>query len=106
MVTNGFGEFHTDCLRRIVRRLPVRSQRRRNDGHGPISTLLTLVMGPKSETVDSAEQMLRQILFDKMDEADKEKFAKHCQKSGITPDEFVKTRAEGAVKSVENGRVV
>ena len=55
MVTNGFGEFRTDCLRRIVRRLPVRSQRRRNDGHGPISTLLTLVIGPKSETVDSAE---------------------------------------------------
>ena len=49
--------------------------------------------------------MLRQILFDKMDEAEKEKFAMHFQKSGTTPDEFVKTHAEGAVKSVENGRV-
>lgn len=69
----------------------------------PIPTLLTLVMGPKFKTVDSAEQMLRQILFDKMDEAEKDKFAKHCEKLGITPDEFVKTHAEGTVKSVENG---
>ncbi|KAF9645686.1 hypothetical protein BDM02DRAFT_480309 [Thelephora ganbajun] len=69
----------------------------------PIPGLLSLVMGSKFKTVDSAEQMLRQILFDKMDEAEKEKFAAHCQKLGSTPDEFVKTWAEESVKSVENG---
>ena len=69
----------------------------------PIPTLLSLAMGSKFKTVDSAEQMLRSILFDKMDEAEKEKFAAHCQKLGATPDEFVKTWASESVKSVENG---
>jgi hypothetical protein len=60
-------------------------------------------IGPKFKTVDSAEKMLRQILFDKMDEAEKENLAAHCQKLGTTPDEFIKAWAEDAVKSVENG---
>jgi hypothetical protein len=60
-------------------------------------------MGSKFKTADSAEQMLRSILFDKMDEAEKEKFAAHCQKLGTTPDEFVKSHARESVKSVENG---
>lgn len=69
----------------------------------PIPSLLTLAMGSKFKSVDSAEQMLRQIMFDKMDEAEKEKFAAHCQKFGTTPDEYVKTWAKESVKSVENG---
>ena len=69
----------------------------------PIPSLISLVMGSKFKTVDSAEQMLRQILFDKMDEMEKEKFAAHCQKVGITQEECIKTWAEGSVKSVENG---
>ena len=69
----------------------------------PISTILSFAMGSKFKTVDSAEQMLRQIMFDKMDKAEKEKFAAHCQKLGTTPDEFVKTWAGESVKSVENG---
>ena len=69
----------------------------------PIPSLLSLAMGPKFKTVDSAEQMLRSILFDNMDEAEKEKFAVHCQKVGSTSDEFIKTMARESVKSVENG---
>jgi len=69
----------------------------------PIPSLLSLAMGSKFKTVDSAEQMLRSVLFDKMDEAEKEKFAAHCQKVGFTPDEFIKTWATDSVKSVENG---
>jgi len=69
----------------------------------PIPSLLSLAMGSKFKTVDSAEQMLRSLLFDEMDEAEKEKFAAHCQKVGSTPDEFVKTLAGESVKSVENG---
>ena len=69
----------------------------------PIPSLLTLAMGSKFKSIDSAEQMLRQILFDKMDEAEKEKFAVHCQKLGTTPDEYVKVWAKESVKSVENG---
>jgi hypothetical protein len=59
--------------------------------------------GAKFKSVDSSEQMLRQIMFDKMDEAEKEKFEAHCQKLGTTPDEFIKTWAGESVKSVENG---
>ncbi|KAF9782861.1 hypothetical protein BJ322DRAFT_1073122 [Thelephora terrestris] len=69
----------------------------------PISSLLSLAMGSKFKSVDSAEQMLRQILFDKMDETEKEKLEAHCQKLGTTPDKFVKTWAEESMKSVENG---
>jgi len=69
----------------------------------PIPTFFSYVMGSKFKTVDSAEQVLRQMLFDKMDEAEKEKLAAHCQKFGITPDEFIKTWAGESVKSVENG---
>jgi len=69
----------------------------------PIPSLLSLAMGSRFKTVDSAEQMLRQILFDKMDEAEEEKFAAHCQKLDTTPEEYIKTWAEGSVKSVENG---
>lgn len=69
----------------------------------PIPSLLTLAMGSKFKSVDSAEQMVRQILFDKMDEAEKEKFGAHCEKLGTTPDEYIKKWAEGSVKSVENG---
>ena len=69
----------------------------------PIPTLLILAMRSKFSTVDSAEQMLRQMLFDKMDEAEREKFEAHCEKIGTTPDEFIKTWAEKSVKSVENG---
>lgn len=69
----------------------------------PIPSLVSLAMGSRFKTADSTEQMLRQILFDKMDEAEKEKFEAHCQKLGTTPDEFVKTWAGESVKSVENG---
>lgn len=69
----------------------------------PISSLLALAMGSKFKSVDSAERMLRQMLFDKMDEAEKEKFGAHCQKLGTTPDEFVKSWAGESVRSVENG---
>jgi hypothetical protein len=69
----------------------------------PISSLISFALKSKFQTVDSAEQMLRSIMFDKMDEAEKEKFAAHCQKLGTTPDKYVKTFAEESVKSVENG---
>lgn len=69
----------------------------------PITSLFSLAMGSKFKSVDSAEQMIRSVLFDKMDEKEKEKFAAHCQKFGTTPDEFVKTWAVDSVKSVENG---
>jgi len=69
----------------------------------PIPSLLSLAMGPKFKTVDSAEKVLRQVTFDKMDEAEKEKFGAHCQKLGTTPDEFIKSWAGSSVKSVENG---
>ena len=69
----------------------------------PITSLVSLAMGSKFKTVDSAEQMLRSILFDKMDKAEKEKLAAHCQKLGATPEEFAKTWAVDSVKSVENG---
>ena len=69
----------------------------------PIPSLLAFVMRFKFRSIDSAEQMLRQILFDKMDEVEKEKFAAHCQKLGSTPGEFIKTWAGESVKSVENG---
>ena len=69
----------------------------------PIPSFLSLAMRSKFKTVDSTEQTLRQLVFDKIDEAEKEKLAAHCQKLGTTPDEFVRTWAEGSVKSVENG---
>lgn len=69
----------------------------------PIPSLLSFAMKSKFKTVDSTEQVLRQILFDKMDEVEKEKFNAHCQKFGSTPDEFIRTWAQGSVKSVENG---
>ena len=69
----------------------------------PIPSLISLAMGSKFKTVDSAKQMLRSILFDEMDEVEKGKFAAHCQKLGTTPDEYIKEWAEGSVKSVENG---
>jgi hypothetical protein len=69
----------------------------------PITSLVALAMRSKFKSVDSAEQVLRQILFDKMDEAEKEKFGTHCQKLGTTPEKYVKVWAEESVKSVENG---
>ena len=69
----------------------------------PIPTLLAFVLRSKFKNVDSAEQMLRQILFDKMGDAEKEKFEAHCQKLGTTPGEYIKTWAGNSVKSVENG---
>ena len=51
----------------------------------PITTLLALAMGSKLKTANSTEQMLRQALFDQMDEAGKEKFEAHCQKTDTTP---------------------
>ena len=69
----------------------------------PIPSLITLAMRSKFKSVDSAEQVLRQILFDKMDEGEKEKFEAHCKRFGATPDEYVKTWAEDSVKSVGNG---
>ena len=70
----------------------------------PIPSLLALVMRSKFKSVDSTEQMLHQVLFDKIrDEAEKEKFAAYCQKFGKTPNEFIKTWAGESAKSVENG---
>ena len=69
----------------------------------PITSFISLAMGSKFKSVDSAEQMLRQLLFDKMDETEKEKLEVHCQKLDTTPDEFVKGWAQDSVKSVENG---
>ena len=69
----------------------------------PITSLICLALGPKFKSIDSAEQMLRQILFDKMTETEKEKFAAHCQKLGTTPDEYIKVWAQESMKSVENG---
>ena len=69
----------------------------------PIPTLLSYAMGSKFKTVDSAEQMLRQLIFDEMDEGEKEKLTAHCQKLGTTPDEFIKGWAGDSVRSVENG---
>jgi hypothetical protein len=69
----------------------------------PIPTILSLVMRAKFRSVEASEQMLRQIMFDKMDEAEKERFEAHCRKLGSTPDEFIKTWAGESVRSVENG---
>ena len=69
----------------------------------PIPSLLILMMGSKFKSVDAAELTLRQILFDKMDEGEKEKFETHCRKLGTTCDKYVRTWAAESVKSVENG---
>ena len=69
----------------------------------PIPSLVSLAMGSKFKTFDSVEEILRQVILDRMDEAEKERFTAHCQKFGTTPDEFVKTWARESMKSVENG---
>ena len=69
----------------------------------PIPSLVSLAMGSKFKTFDSVEEILRQVILDRMDEAEKERFTAHCQKFGTTPDEFFKTWARESMKSVENG---
>ena len=49
------------------------------------------------------EQTLHELVFDKMDETEKEKFAVYCWGLGTTPDEFIKTMAKDSMKSVEHG---
>ncbi|KAI9574537.1 hypothetical protein HD554DRAFT_2047733 [Boletus coccyginus] len=62
--------------------------------------LVTSVMGKKMSTVDSAEKFLRGFLFDKMDEAEREDFARWRAKEGMAEGEAERRFATNAVRSV------
>ncbi|KAI9567707.1 Alpha/Beta hydrolase protein [Boletus coccyginus] len=62
--------------------------------------LATFAMASRLSTVDNAEKYLRGLVFDKMDEAEREAFAQWRAKEGIAEGETERRFATNAVRSV------
>ncbi|KIJ19542.1 hypothetical protein PAXINDRAFT_166661 [Paxillus involutus ATCC 200175] len=67
---------------------------------GFLVNLVTFMMARKVSTVENAEHFLRELLFDKMDEAEKEEYAKWRAKEGIAEGETERRMASNIVRSV------
>ena len=62
--------------------------------------LVKFAMAKKMSTVDNAETLLRQSIFDKMDEEEKDEFTRWRTKEGIAEGETERRFAANAVRSV------
>ncbi|KAH0840067.1 hypothetical protein J3R83DRAFT_1034 [Lanmaoa asiatica] len=62
--------------------------------------LVKFMMARKMSTVDNAEKFLREFLFDKMDEAEKEEYAQWRAREGIAEGETERRFATNAMRSV------
>jgi len=67
---------------------------------GFLVNLVAFMMAKKVSTVENAEQFLRELIFDKMDEAEKEEYAKWRAKEGIAEGETERRMASNIVRSV------
>ncbi|KAI9574538.1 Alpha/Beta hydrolase protein [Boletus coccyginus] len=62
--------------------------------------LVAFVMAKKVSTLDNAEKLMRKVVFDKMDEAEKEDFARWWAKEGRAEGETERRFATNVVRSV------
>ncbi|KIK99504.1 hypothetical protein PAXRUDRAFT_822662 [Paxillus rubicundulus Ve08.2h10] len=67
---------------------------------GILMNLVTFWMAKKVSTVENAEHFLRELIFDKMDEAEKEEHAKWRAREGIAEGETERRMASNIVRSV------
>lgn len=65
-----------------------------------VDLVVTFGFAKKVSTVDGAEKFLREFLFDKMDEAEREEFAKWRAREGIAEGETERRMATNVVRSV------
>jgi pimeloyl-ACP methyl ester carboxylesterase len=80
---------------------------------GPIASCMPLLLGhlvkfmlvKKFATIEAAEAMLQEAVFDRMDQAERETFARWCEARGRAPGETERGMAENSVKSVSKSWV-
>ncbi|KAG1753900.1 Alpha/Beta hydrolase protein [Suillus paluster] len=65
-----------------------------------LTHLVKSVLARKMATIEGAEAMLREILFDRMDQAEREVFARWSEEHGKIPEDTVRNMAENVVKSI------
>lgn len=64
-----------------------------------LQRLVSSIIAVKLKTLEGAKDFLRRTLFSKMDEHEKDMFAKHLAKTNKTEDDFVTALAEGSMKA-------
>ncbi|KAG1755561.1 Alpha/Beta hydrolase protein [Suillus lakei] len=65
-----------------------------------LTRLVKFVLARKMTTIEGAEAMLRETVFDRMDQAEREAFAKWCEERGRVPEEAVRKMAGNVMKSI------
>lgn len=65
-----------------------------------ISHLIKLVLLRKLATIESAEAIMQATVFDGMDQAEREEFAKWCEECGMVPGDYVRKMAQNSMKSI------
>ncbi|KAG2158804.1 Alpha/Beta hydrolase protein [Suillus bovinus] len=64
-----------------------------------LAHLIKFVLVRKLKTIEGAEASLRETVFDLMDQAEREEFAKWSEERGMVPDDTVRTMAKNVMKS-------
>ncbi|KAG0704511.1 Alpha/Beta hydrolase protein [Suillus ampliporus] len=64
-----------------------------------LTHLIKFVLVRKLATIEGAEAMLRATVFDRMDQAEREEFARWSEERGRVPEDTVRTMAENVIKS-------
>ena len=65
-----------------------------------LARLVKFVLARKVSTIEGAEALLRETVLDRMDEAEREMFARWSEKRGKEPGDTVRRMAEDVMKSV------
>ncbi|KAG1780135.1 Alpha/Beta hydrolase protein [Suillus placidus] len=64
-----------------------------------LTHLMKFVLARKLTTIEGAEASLRETVFDEMDQAEREEFAKWSEEHGMVPEDTVRKMAENVMKS-------
>ncbi|KAG2058815.1 alpha/beta-hydrolase [Suillus hirtellus] len=70
-----------------------------------LSHIIKFVLMRKLTTIEGAEASLRETVFDRMDQAEREEFAKWSEGRGMLPDDYVRKMAENVLKSTSKSWV-
>lgn len=65
-----------------------------------LTHLIKFVLARKLTTIEGAEASLRETVFDEMDQAEREEFAKWSEEHGMVPEDTVRKMAENVMKSI------
>ncbi|KAG2146689.1 Alpha/Beta hydrolase protein [Suillus clintonianus] len=65
-----------------------------------LTHLVKFVLARRLTTIEGTEAMLRQTVFDKMDQKEREVFAKWSEEHGKVPEDTVRRMAENSMKSI------